>query len=133
MSTGPWPPPPGSPPPLSNLIAGFAALAIGIAALTRHREHRPLRSPPGTRRVMLYIVAYALTSLCFMRVLAPAIISRENSPWLLALGDVLCATLTLFVWVVALAERYERRDFGLQGAPPARFALALLMGLGGVL
>jgi membrane protease YdiL (CAAX protease family) len=124
--------PPGAPPPLGQLIAGFAALAMGIAILTRRREHGALRSPAGTRRVLLYILAYSLTSLSFMRVLAPAILGHENSPWLMALGDVLCATLGLFVWVVALAERYDRRDFGLHGAPPARFGLALAMGLGSV-
>jgi membrane protease YdiL (CAAX protease family) len=121
------------PPPLGQLMAGFATLAGGIAILTRRREHGPLRSPAGTRRVLLYILAYALTSLSFMRVLAPAILGREDSPWLMALGDVLCATLGLYIWVVALAERYDRRDFGLHGAPAARFGLALAMGLGSVL
>jgi membrane protease YdiL (CAAX protease family) len=123
---------PNMPPPLGQLIAGFATLAAGIAAFTRRREHRPLNSPHGSRRVLLYILAYALTSLSFMRVMAPALLGRQDSPWLLALGDVLCVTLALYVWVVALAERYEARDFGLHGAPPARMLLSLLMGLGSV-
>src|SRR6266511_1441150 len=75
-----WPAPPGAPPPLGQLMAGFATLAGGIAILTRRREHRPLRSAAGTRRVLLYILAYSLTSLSFMRVLAPAILVRESSP-----------------------------------------------------
>lgn len=125
--------PPGSPPPLGQLIAGFGALAAGIALLSRRRESRPLDSRRGTLRASLYILAYALTSLSFMRVLAPALLARETSPWLLALGDVLCVSLALFVWVVALAERYTPRDFGLHGASAGRMLVGLLMGVGSVL
>lgn len=123
---------PTSPPPLEQLILGFALLAGGIALLTRHREHASLTTRRGTLRVSLYILAYAASSLCFMRVLAPALLGVETSPWLLALGDVVCVTLGLFVWVIALAERYTARDFGLHGGPPARIGLALVMGLGSV-
>ncbi len=123
---------PTSPPPIEQLILGFALLAGGIALITRRREHRPLASARGTLRVSLYILAYAASSLSFMRVLAPALLGIETSPWLLALGDVVCVTLGLFVWVIALAERYSSRDFGLHGGPPARIGLALVMGLGSV-
>ena len=124
---------PAGPPPLGQLIAGFAVLAAGLALLTRRRGHRPLRSTSGTVRVLLYILVYALTTLCFMRVLAPALLGRIESPWLMALGDVLCVTLGLFIWVLALAERHPLRDYGLHGAPPARLLLATVMGLGSVL
>jgi len=114
-------------------MAGFAVLAGGLALLTWRRDHRPLRSAGGTARVLGYILVYALSTLCFMRVLAPALLRREDSPWLMALGDVLCVTLGLFVWVMALAERHPMRDYGLHGAPPARLAIATVMGLGSVL
>jgi membrane protease YdiL (CAAX protease family) len=124
---------PTSPPPVGQLIAGFALLAGGLALLTPRRGHRPLRSAAGTARVLGYILVYALSTLCFMRVLAPALLGRVESPWLMALGDVLCVTIGLFIWVVALAERHPLRDYGLHGAAPARLTLATVMGLGSVL
>ena len=124
---------PSGPPPLGQLIAGFAVLAGGLALLTPRRGHGPLRSARGTTRVLAYVVVYALTTLCFMRVLAPALLGTASSPWLMALGDVLCVTLGLFVWVVVLAERHPMSDYGLHGAAPARLALAIVMGLGSVL
>lgn len=123
---------PAQPPPLGTLIGGFAVMAAGLAALTRRRSHATLASRSGTLRVLATIALYALCSTLFMRVLAPALIGSEQSPWLLALSDVVCAALGLFVWVTALAERHTPRDYGLHGTPPARFAVATLMGLGAV-
>ncbi len=123
---------PASPPPIGSLLAGFVLMSAGLAALTYRRSHVVLRSAAGTRRVLAIIAIYAVCSVWFMRVIAPAALGVETSSWLEALGDVLCVTLGLFVWVIALSERYERRDYGLHGAAPARLLVATLMGLGAV-
>jgi membrane protease YdiL (CAAX protease family) len=123
---------PSHPPPIGSLLAGFVIMAIGLAALTYRRSHVVLKSAAGTRRALSIVAIYAVCSVWFMRVLAPAVLGLEQSPWLEALGDVICVTLGLFVWVVALSEHHDRRDYGLHGAPPARFLVALLMGLGAV-
>jgi len=123
---------PIDPPPLGTLLAGFAVMAAGLAALTWRRSHSPLRSAFGTWRVLSIIAIYAVCSTWFMRVLAPAVMGQEHSPWLEALSGVLCVTLGLFVWVTALADRYGARDFGLHGASPQRLAVASAMGLGAV-
>lgn len=123
---------PVKPPPIGTLLAGFVIMAAGLAALTYRRSHAVLRSAAGTRRTLTIVAIYAVCSVWFMRVLAPAVLGIEQSPWLEALGDVLCVTLGLFVWVVALSEHHDRRDYGLHGAPAARLVLSLLMGLGAV-
>ena len=120
------------PPPVGALLAGFVFMAAGLAALTYRRSHVVLRSAAGTRRVLAIVATYAVCSVWFMRVIAPAALGLDRSPWLEALGDVLCVTLGLFVWVVALSEHHDRRDYGLHGAPPARLVVATLMGFGAV-
>lgn len=123
---------PLQPPPIGTLVAGFAVMAGGLAALTYRRSHSPLRSAAGTWRVLSIIAIYAIVSTWFMRVIAPALLGLETSPWLEALSDVLCVTLGLFVWVTALADRYTPKDYGLHGGSPRRLALATVMGLGAV-
>ncbi|MEO5878920.1 MAG: CPBP family intramembrane glutamic endopeptidase [Candidatus Eisenbacteria bacterium] len=123
---------PLQPPPIGTLVAGFVVMAGGLAALTFKRARAPLRSGSGTLRVLSIITIYAICSTWFMRVIAPAIMGLDSSPWLEALSDVLCVTLGLFVWVTALADRYPPRDFGLHGASPQRLAVATSMGLGAV-
>lgn len=120
------------PPPIGTLVAGFVVMAGGLAALTFRRSHSPLRSGPGTLRVLTIIAIYAVCSTWFMRVISPALMGINQSPWLEALSDVLCVTLGLFVWVTALADRYTPKDFGLHGASPQRLAVATAMGLGAV-
>ncbi len=123
---------PAQPPPIGTLIAGFAVMAGGLAALTYRRSRAPLRSAAGTWRVLSILAIYAICSTWFMRVIAPAVMGLERSAWLEALSDVLCVTLGLFVWVTALADRYTAKDFGLHGASPRRLAVATAMGLGAV-
>lgn len=123
---------PASPPPIGSLLAGFVIMAAGLAALTYRRSHVVLRSPAGTRRALAIVAIYAVCSVWFMHVISPAVLGIEQSPWLEALGDVLCVTLGLFVWVVALSEHHDRRDYGLHGAPAARILVAVLMGIGAV-
>lgn len=123
---------PVHPPPLGALIAGFAVMAAGLAALTYKRSHVVLRSPAGTRRALAIIAIYAICSTWFMRVIASAALGLERSAWLEALSDVLCVTLALFVWVTAINERHAPRDYGLHGGPAARIGLATAMGLGAV-
>jgi len=123
---------PVNPPPIGSLLAGFVLMCAGLAALTYRRSHVVLRSAAGTRRVLAIIGIYAICSVWFMRVIASAALGVETSSWLEALGDVLCVTLGLFVWVIALSERHGRRDYGLHGAPAARLLVATAMGLGAV-
>lgn len=123
---------PSSPPPIGSLLAGFVIMAAGLTALTYRRSHVTLRSAAGTRRALAIAAIYAVCSVWFMRVVSPAVLGVEQSPWLEALGDVLCVTLGLFVWVVALSEHHDRRDYGLHGAPAARILVAVLMGIGAV-
>ncbi|HEX6862188.1 MAG TPA: CPBP family intramembrane glutamic endopeptidase [Thermoanaerobaculia bacterium] len=123
---------PNQPPPIGTLLAGFGVMAAGLVALTYRRSHAPLRSGAGTLRVATIIAIYAVCSTWFMRVIAPAVLGVDRSPWLEALADVLCVTLGLFVWVVALADRYTARDFGLHGSSVRRLALTTAMGLGAV-
>ena len=128
--TGALAPPSGSP-LLGSLVAGFILLVVGLAALTARRPHLgPLASPEGTRRAVLYALVFALCSVAFWRVVSPALLGREQSPWLLALGDVIFVTLGLFAWVMALAEGYEWRDYGIRAPQPSRFVLTLLLGVG---
>lgn len=118
---------PASEPLLHFLVAGFVLLAVGVATLTYRRTLVPLTSIEGTRRALLYILIYALCSVCFWRVISPALLGREHSPWLLALGDVIFITLGMFVWVMGLAESRGWREYGfhMDGAPRAALTLAL--------
>ncbi|HYM80340.1 MAG TPA: CPBP family intramembrane glutamic endopeptidase [Candidatus Limnocylindria bacterium] len=122
--------PPDAQPLLGFLVAGFLLLVAGLAILTARRQSPPLRSAHGTRRALFYALVYALCSGCFARVVAPALLAREHSPWLLALGDVMFVTLGLFVWVMAIAEGHAWRDYGFRGGRPTRFALTLALGVG---
>jgi membrane protease YdiL (CAAX protease family) len=114
------------------LLAGFAVLVAGLAALTSRRRRGPIESPEGTRRAVLYALVYGVTSACFMRVLAPALHGFERNVWLLALGDVVFITLGVFVWVMVVAENRPLQSLGFRGAPAGRLTLTLLMGLGAV-
>jgi membrane protease YdiL (CAAX protease family) len=119
-------------PQLGALVAGFVLLVVGLASLTVRRHRSPLQSASGTARALSYIVIYGLCSAAFMRVISGAVLGSERSPWLLALADVIFVTLSLFVWVMALAEGYSLSDIGFRGAPPGGFILTGLMGLGAV-
>lgn len=122
---------PESPPLLGSLVAGFVLLVVGLAALTvRRRGPVPLASPAGTRRALLYVLVYVLSLACFARVVSPALLGHEHSPWLLALGDVMFITLALFFWVMALAEERPLREYGFGFGPAGRMLVALLMGAG---
>ncbi len=107
---------PTAPPPLGFLLGGFAVLVVGLALLSRTRpEGLTLRSTAGFRRALGYAAVYALTSAFFARVTWPALAGVEHSPWLLALGDVLFATLGLFAWFLVLVEDLPARELGLHG------------------
>ena len=110
------PPPPSSAPLLGFLIAGFVLLALGLSALTvRRTEPVPLASAATTRRAAIWTLLYGLCAACFARVLQPALLGDDRSPWLLALGDVIAVTLALSVWVMVLAENRRFEEFGLGG------------------
>jgi membrane protease YdiL (CAAX protease family) len=122
-------PPPGEP-RLQYLVAGFIVLVVGLAALTRRRAPGPVATDPqAPRRATGFVITFVLCATCFARVLGPALVTGDRSPWLLALGDVLCVTLGLFAWVVALAEGRTWSEYGFRGAPAARFMMALVLGL----
>jgi membrane protease YdiL (CAAX protease family) len=123
------PQPPGAP-SLNWLVGGFVLLVVGLAALTINRRHGKLESPQGTTRALLYALVYGLCAACFSRVLEGALLGRESSPWLLALGDVIFVTLGVFVWVMVIAEDRPLAAVGFRGARPGRLLLALLMGFG---
>lgn len=126
--------PPAAEPLLPFLVGGFVLLLIGIATLTIGRAPAPaFASPVATRRAALYAVVYGAVTACFMRLVEPALLGEELSPWLLALGDVIFVTLGLFTWVMVLAEGHELTRYGLRGARFPRFALAMVMGLAVVL
>jgi membrane protease YdiL (CAAX protease family) len=117
-------------PELRALVGGFGLMVIGLAALTLRRDRREsLRSPQATRRALAYALVYGLCAACFARLVSPALLGHVRSPWLYALGDVMFVTLSLFVWVMVLAEDLSPRDLGVRGAPPARFVMATLLGL----
>jgi membrane protease YdiL (CAAX protease family) len=122
---------PISAPLLGYLVGGFVALAVGIAVLSmRRRAPRPLASASGTRRAVLAIVIYTVFTACFARILSPALVGRDHSPWLLALADVVFVTQGLFIWVLALTEGRPWRDYGFRGSAPARMVFTLALGLG---
>ena len=82
---------PHSQPLLGYLVGGFAILVVGLAALTRTPPRASsIQSPEGVRRALSYALVFGLCISCFYRVLSPALIGIEHSPWLLALGDVMC-------------------------------------------
>jgi membrane protease YdiL (CAAX protease family) len=121
---------PASSPLLGFLVAGFVLLAAGLALLTLRRQRRPLfGSDSSTRRAIAWALVYGLCSACFARVIAPALLGRENSPWLLALGDVMSVTLALFVWVMVISEGHTLRDYGFRIGPPALLAFWTLVAI----
>lgn len=121
---------PSTQPLLGFLVGGFVVLVAAIALMTTRRgTPGPIETAENTRRALGVAVLYGLFSSCFIRVISPALLGREHSPWLLALGDVLSVTVGLFIWVVLLAEPRPWSSYGLRGTTPARFALTL--GLGG--
>jgi len=122
-------PAPGSPPLLGSLVGGFVLLAAGLAWLTRRRTpEAAVESREGTRRALLYIAVYTACAACFWRVLSPALLGHDHSPWLLALGDVIFVTLGLFVWVMVLAESRPWRVYGFHMDGSARAVLTLILG-----
>lgn len=123
--------PPSGDPLLGFLVAGFVLLVAGLAALTAHRvQGIAMRSAHGTRRAGMYAAVFTLCSLCFGRIVAPALLGEEQSPWLLALGDVIFVTLGLFAWVMALAEGHAWSDYGFRGGRSMRFVLTFALGIG---
>ncbi|TMQ68926.1 MAG: hypothetical protein E6K80_13365 [Candidatus Eisenbacteria bacterium] len=73
-------------PLLNFLVAGYVLLAVGLVSLTHRRAQFPMASAQGTRRALLFILVYATCACLFWRVLSPALLGREHSAWLLALG-----------------------------------------------
>ena len=121
---------PPAPPLLGSLLGGFLVLVAGLAVLTLGRRRGPLQSGRATVRALGYAAIYALASGAFMRILQPALLGHERSPWLLALGDVVFVTLGLFVWVMVLAEGWSLRSIGLKPLGAGRLFLTLVMGAG---
>jgi membrane protease YdiL (CAAX protease family) len=122
--------PPPTHPLLGFLVGGFVILVAAIALLTARRgTPGPIATAESTRRALVVAALYGLFSSCFMRIITPALLGREHSPWLLALGDVLAVTVGLFAWSVLLVEPHRWRDYGLRPTTPAR--LALTLGLAG--
>jgi hypothetical protein len=113
--------------PLHFLVLGYLVLAVGLVWLTHRRPQMPMASDVGSRRALLYILVYAVCVTCFWRVLSPALLGREHSSWLLALGDVVFITLGMFAWVMKLAEPTHWREYGfhMDGAPRAALTLSL--------
>jgi membrane protease YdiL (CAAX protease family) len=119
-------------PLLGYLVAGFVMLVVGLAVLTLRRGRLPaLASPAATRRALLYAIVFGLCSASFSRVIEGALLGRDHSPWLLALGDVMFVTLALFAWVMVLAENLKLPELGFRGGRPGQVVLATLLGLGG--
>lgn len=123
--------PPSGEPLLGFLVAGFLLLVIGLAALTARREQaHPMRSSYGVKRAALYAFVFLLVSWCFSRIVAPALLGEERSPWLFALGDVIFVTLGLFTWVMALAEGHSWKEYGFRGGRSMRFVVTIALGIG---
>ena len=121
--------PPPTEPRLHFLVGGFVLLVAGLALLTRRRpEHGSGAERGEVGRAAGYCLVYTASMTSFARLLVPALLNGDRSPWLLALGDVLFVTCGLFVWVLSLAERRSWSDFGFRGAPAGRMTLALLFG-----
>ena len=121
---------PSSEPLLGFLVAGFVLLALGLIALSARRHGRPpLRSPISTRRALAWALVYGLCAACFARVLQPALLGRDHSPWLMALGDVIAVTLALFAWVMVLAERHSLADYGIRGDRAMRLLFFTLVAI----
>jgi len=100
---------------------------VVASTLTHRRPQIPMSSDTGSRRALYYILVYTLCVTCFWRVLSPALLGREHSSWLLALGDVVFITLGIFGWVMAIAEPHTWREYGfhMDGAPRVALTLAL--------
>lgn len=123
-------PPPSAEPRLNELVAGFTILVVGVAILTRRRPQGTIATDPGAvQRALGFCAVYVLCASCFARVLSPALLGFERSPWLLALGDVLCVTLGLLAWVVSLAEGRSLSEYGFRGTAPSRMAVSMILGL----
>jgi membrane protease YdiL (CAAX protease family) len=121
---------PASGPLLGFLVAGFLLLAFGLALLTLRRHRRSsFGSAASTQRAFLWALVFGLCAACFARVIAPALLGREHSPWLLALGDVMSVTLALFVWVMVISEGHDLRDYGFRIGPPALLAFWTLVAI----
>lgn len=117
---------------LGSLVGGFVLLVVGLAALTMAPGRGRPDANRGTRRALSYSAVYGLCTAAFFRVLQSALLGSERSPWMLALGDVIFVTLTLFTWVMVLAEGRPMSAYGLRRMQPGRVMLSLLMGLGAV-
>jgi len=108
-------------------------MMIGLAALTPHRHARgPIASPNGMRRALYYALFFGLCTTFFARIYGIALLEEADSPWLLALGDVMFVTLGLFAWVMMIAEGHSFAEYGLRWGPTGRMGLAFIMGLGAV-
>jgi membrane protease YdiL (CAAX protease family) len=122
--------PPNAEPRLNELVAGFTILVVGLAFLTRRRPAGTIATDPGAvQKALGFAAVYLLCATCFARVLSPALLGFDRSPWLLALGDVLCVTLGLLAWVVSLAEGRPLSEYGFRGGPPSRMAVSFVLGL----
>jgi membrane protease YdiL (CAAX protease family) len=117
---------------LGSLVGGFALLVVGLAALTMSPSRGRQDPARGMRRALSYAGVYGLCTAAFFRVLQPALLGHERSPWMLALGDVIFVTLALFTWVMVLAEGRPLSSYGLGRVHPGRLLLTMLMGLGAV-
>jgi len=111
-------------------VAGFVLLAAGLVALTvRRRVPAPFESTASTKRAVIWVVFYGLCSACFARVLQPALLGLDHSPWLLALGDVMAVTLALYAWVMLLAENHRFSEYGLSGDRAVRILFFTLVAI----
>jgi membrane protease YdiL (CAAX protease family) len=123
--------PPDSGPRIPALLAGFALLVAGLAVITRRPPAGEIAS--GGRnigRAAAFAAVYMGAWLCFSRVIGPALVGSERSPWLLALGDVLFVTTGLFAWLIKLAEQRDWSEYGFRSAPAGRLLTTLLFGAG---
>jgi membrane protease YdiL (CAAX protease family) len=120
-------------PSIGYLVAGFALLAVGLAVVVAgRRKHPEPGSRPSPARAALLVLVYAISSAAFMHVLGPAVLGRDTSAWLFALGDVIFVALGLLIVVMLLAEGRPASAFGVRGGSAGRLPLALIMGIGAV-
>jgi len=123
--------PPNTEPHLPALLGWFVLLVAGLAFITRRPAPGAIASGGAhVARAFGFAAVYAGAWLCFARVLVPALLGNEHSPWLLALGDVIFVTTGLFAWLVKLAERRSWSEFGFRGSAAGRLVPTLLFGAG---
>ncbi len=118
-------------PRIPSLLAGFVLLVAGLAVITRRPPVGEIaQGGRNISRALAFAAVYAGAWLCFSRVIGPALVGTERSPWLLALGDVLFVTTGLFAWLIKLAEQRSWSEYGFRSAPAGRLLTTLVFGAG---